>query len=131
MDLAAERRNGDFVRCQIQQGLVTACHDLADGGLLIGIAEMAMSGGLGIAVDALPWAIPLHAAYFGEDQARYLIVTAEPEAVLISAAAAGVPAMRLGRITGATLTAPGLDAISVLELQRMHNSWLPGFMAAE
>ena len=40
VDLAVERRNGDFVRSRILAGEVDACHDLSDGGLLIGLAEM-------------------------------------------------------------------------------------------
>ena len=31
VDLFAERRNGDFIRAQIDKGLMTACHDLSDG----------------------------------------------------------------------------------------------------
>src|SRR5579863_4785433 len=31
VDLAAERRHGDFVRAMIEQGLVAACHDVSDG----------------------------------------------------------------------------------------------------
>ncbi len=131
IDLAAERRNGDFVRGQILDGAVSACHDLSDGGLLIGLVEMAMAGGLGVAIEALPAGIPAHAAYFGEDQARYLVATKDPEALLAAARAASVPAMRLGRIAGAILTGPGLDAISVEELRRIHTGWLPAYMAAE
>jgi phosphoribosylformylglycinamidine (FGAM) synthase-like enzyme len=33
VDLAVERRNGDFVRGLIPTGLVAAVHDLSDGGL--------------------------------------------------------------------------------------------------
>ena len=34
VDLAAERRHGDFVRALIGDGLVTAVHDVSDGGLV-------------------------------------------------------------------------------------------------
>src|SRR5436190_3842485 len=47
VDLAAERRNGDFVRAMIAAGHVAACHDVSDGGLLVAIAEMAMAGDRG------------------------------------------------------------------------------------
>ena len=43
VDLAAERRHGEFVRALIRDGLVTAVHDLSDGGLLVALAEMAMA----------------------------------------------------------------------------------------
>src|SRR5579863_6129416 len=45
VDLAAERRNGDFIRGLIAAGRLSACHDLADGGLLVALAEMALAGG--------------------------------------------------------------------------------------
>src|SRR5205085_358573 len=35
VDLAAERRTGDFVRAQIACGAITACHDVSDGGLAV------------------------------------------------------------------------------------------------
>src|SRR5438876_3241635 len=54
VDLAAERRNGDFVRGQIQAGRIGACHDLSDGGLLVALAEMAMAGGGGAEVVPPP-----------------------------------------------------------------------------
>src|SRR5438067_10933190 len=54
VDLADERRHGDFVRGEIAAGRVAACHDLSDGGLLVAIAEMAMAGGRGVALDPLP-----------------------------------------------------------------------------
>ena len=43
VDLAAERRNGDFVRGLILSGRVSAAHDLSDGGLAVALAEMALS----------------------------------------------------------------------------------------
>ena len=71
VDLAAERRNGDFVRAEIRAGRVAACHDLSDGGLLVAAAEMALAGGVGAVVRS-PLADAV-AGLFGEDQARYLL----------------------------------------------------------
>jgi len=129
VDLAAERRNGDFVRGQILAGAVTACHDLSDGGLAVALAEMAMAGGIGATIEVLPDG-PANAIWFGEDQARYLVTTADADALLAAAEAAGVPALLLGTTSGATLTGPGL-AIGVAELLRLNRSWLPDYMNAE
>ena len=54
VDLVEERENGDFVRALIGEGLVTAAHDVSDGGLLVAVAEMAMASGIGAALDAVP-----------------------------------------------------------------------------
>src|SRR5690606_31865996 len=51
VDLAAERKHGEFVRSLIDQRLISACHDVSDGGLLVAIAEMAMAGRMGCQLD--------------------------------------------------------------------------------
>jgi phosphoribosylformylglycinamidine synthase len=80
VDLAAERANGEQVRALIQGGTVTAVHDISDGGLLVALAEMAMAGKIGCALD-----VSLNTgSAFGEDQSRY-IVTA-PAGVVIEGA---------------------------------------------
>jgi phosphoribosylformylglycinamidine synthase len=129
VDLAAERCNGDFVRHMIQGGLVAACHDLSDGGLLVALAEMAMAGMHGITLDPIPTGLPKHAYLFGEDQARYLIEVENPQAVLNAARAAGVPARAIGVVRGASLTLYGSGAISVATLKATNEAWLPGYMA--
>jgi phosphoribosylformylglycinamidine synthase II len=129
VDLAAERRNGDFVRALIRGGRVAACHDLADGGLLVALAEMAMAGGRGVALAPLPAELPRHAFLFGEDQARYVVETANPAAILADARAAGVPARLIGTVGGAELTLPGTGAISVTALKAANEEWLSNYMA--
>ena len=54
VDLAAERRNGDFVRALIAEGTATAVHDVSDGGLLVAVAEMAMASGIGAELETPP-----------------------------------------------------------------------------
>ena len=81
VDLAAERRNGDAVRGWIRPGLVAACHDLSDGGLLVAVAEMAMAGGTGARLAAGPAGLPAHGWWFGEDQGRYLLAVPDAGAL--------------------------------------------------
>ncbi len=126
VDLAAERRNGDFVRAEIEAGRVSACHDISDGGLLVAVAEMAMAGTVGATVTG----IRDHAAAFGEDQARYILAVADWPDLLARAKAAGVPATLLGTTGGDALTVEGHGAISTAELRRTHEAWLPNYMAA-
>ncbi len=128
VDLAAERRNGDAVRREILAGAVSACHDLSDGGLLVALAEMAMAGGIGASLEA-PAGVPSHAFWFGEDQARYVLATADPEGVVARLRAAGVPVLRLGTTGGDALTLAGGNAISSAELRRINEGWLPAYMA--
>ena len=129
MDLALERKNGEFVRSQIVAGGATACHDVSDGGLIVALAEMALAGGIGATVDSEEPALPLHAWLFGENQARYILTTADPEAMLAAAEAGGVTATVIGRTGGSSLTVDGSHTISVNELRDAHETWLPEYMA--
>ncbi|WP_332683256.1 AIR synthase-related protein, partial [Bosea sp. (in: a-proteobacteria)] len=132
VDLAVERRNGEFVRGLITAGRVSACHDLSDGGLAVALAEMALAKGIGASVTALPEG-PGHAVLFGEDQARYLVAVSADAApaIIAEAKAAGVPAQQIGRTGGAELALPGEAAIAVAALRKAHEDWLPAYMAGK
>ena len=133
VDLAVERRNGDFVRSLIVSGIADTVHDLSDGGLAVALAEMAMAGGLGAALPAAPDGVPAHAYLFGEDQGRYLIaVPAEAAAdLLYSASAQGIDAATVGIVGGDSLVLPGEETISVAELKAAHEGWFPAYMASQ
>jgi len=130
VDLASERRNGDFVRGAILGRQITACHDISDGGLLVALAEMAMASRHGITLAPLPAGVAPHAFWFGEDQARYIAATADALALIAAAQAAGVPAHRLGRVEGSCLTLPDGATISIERLKAAHDRFFPAWMDA-
>ena len=130
VDLAAERKHGDFVRARIASGQVTCCHDVSDGGLYVAVAEMAIAGDIGVDLALGDDA----GALFGEDQARYLIAVpdADAGALIAAAEAAGVTTTRIGRTTAdspATLTRNGANAISLGDLRSAQQRWLPTYMS--
>ncbi|MGA9081141.1 MAG: AIR synthase related protein, partial [Pseudolabrys sp.] len=133
VDLTEERENGDFVRTLILDDTATAAHDLSDGGLLVGLAEMAMASGIGADLTAAPSDIPAHAHWFGEDQARYLVTipAAKVQAVLDRAKAANVPVWTIGKTGGDTLTLAGERPILVTILRERFEAWLPAYMVGE
>jgi phosphoribosylformylglycinamidine synthase subunit PurL len=128
VDLAAERAAGDFVRAQIVNGLVRACHDVSDGGLLVAVAEMAMAGGTGARLSAHPRDIPGHAFWFGEDQGRYVLAVPEAGIVIRAAEAAGLPVARIGTSGGRDLTLPDGATISVAALRDAHTRFFRTWM---
>ena len=130
VDLAAERRNGDLVRRLISSRLVSACHDVSDGGLLVAIAEMVLAGDVGATLEPPSEDIALHAWLFGEDQGRYIVTTRDEHAVLEAAEDAGVPAVTIGQTYGCSLTVGRGCTISIRELRAAHETWLPDYMAA-
>ncbi|MFO7478534.1 MAG: phosphoribosylformylglycinamidine synthase subunit PurL [Methyloceanibacter sp.] len=131
VNLDAERRAGDLVRGLIRGGAVSAVHDVADGGLLVAIAEMALAGGIGATLDAVPGPLPAHALWFGEDQARY-VLAASPEkadAIHKAAAVAKVPLRLLGKVGGGAIKLDGEPPLALAALRAAHEDWLPRFMA--
>jgi phosphoribosylformylglycinamidine synthase len=125
VDLAAERAAGEFLRAANAAGLLTAAHDLSDGGLALAAAEMALAGAVGLEivsdadVDPIGW-------FFGEDQGRYLVACAQDVAPALAAraAAAGVPLRPVGRAFGTALRLGGAS-IPLAELAELHEGALP------
>jgi len=127
VDLAQERRAGDFVRAQIGAGHVAACHDVSDGGLLVAVAEMALAGDVGVHL-APSSAGPQHALWFGEDQGRYLVAVADAAAFMLAADAAGLPVQRVGAAMGDGLTLADGAAISLARLREANERFFPAWM---
>lgn len=131
VDLAAERRNGDFVRGIIRNGQVTACHDISSGGLGVALAEMCMGAVKGAKLSLGECKGAPHALLFGEDQARYVIAVPADLAnfVRASAESAGVPFRTLGTVGGDRLVIDTIVDVAVTDLVNAHESWFPTFMA--
>ena len=130
VDLPAERRHGDFVRAAIDGG-VTTVHDLSDGGLAVGLAKMALRGGIGATLaTGVAEGLPSHAALFGEDQGRYVLSVPEADAaaLLERAMTAGVPARRIGVTGGDALTLPCGTAMLLGAMRAVHEACLPTLM---
>jgi phosphoribosylformylglycinamidine synthase subunit PurL len=130
VDLAAERRNGDFVRKLIGDGSVTAVHDVSDGGVLVALTEMAIAGRIGAVLEAPP-GVPAHGFWFGEDQARYLLTAPADaaDAILRAAGTAGIPLRRIGATGGPVLALAGERPLRVEDLRARFEAWLPSYMA--
>jgi phosphoribosylformylglycinamidine synthase len=128
VDLAVERRHGEFVRALIRDGKVTAVHDLSDGGLVVAAAEMALASGIGVSLNATS-AAHSHPYLFGEDQARYLLGARDPDGLLAEAHKAGIHAIVVGLCGGGAFASHGLFDIPLERLRQAHEGWLPGYMS--
>jgi phosphoribosylformylglycinamidine synthase subunit PurL len=126
VDLELEKKNGEFVLFAIEQGWLTACHDVSEGGQLVAIAEMAIAGNIGATLD-----ISCDVARaFGEDQARYIITVPNEfaERILTRAPEQGVSAIAIGETGGDSITIGG-SSIKISELRDAFEATLPKFMA--
>ncbi len=129
VDLAREKRHGDFVRNLINHGQVTGVHDISDGGLAATVIEMALASGLGAKLDALN-----HEALFGEDQARYVFTCKPAEAVKIitQAHVKGIDVIRIGTVTTEPALKIGSETqVALAELKSAHEGWFPAYMSGE
>lgn len=131
VDLALERKTGDFVRGLIEGGELTVVHDLSDGGLIGAAADMALASDCGVVLDASS-AAHAHVLLFAEDQARYLVATAAPQTILDAAREAGLHASVVGHAVGTDFASAGpkgkLFRIPLAHLREMHESWMPAWM---
>ena len=134
VSLEDERRHGVFIRQVIANGLVSAVHDLGDGGLLVGLAEMLMAGSrpansIGASV-IIPATETLHGWAFGEDQGRYLVACRDAEAFSTAANAAEIAIQHIGTSDDSgRLTLPGSSTISIEDYRHHHESFLAELMA--
>jgi phosphoribosylformylglycinamidine synthase II len=132
VDLDLEKRNGDFVRGLIRSGRVTQVHDLSDGGLIAGAAEMALASKVGITLT-LDSGLAIHAELFGEDQARYLLAVpaaAVPQ-IAHDAGLAGVIVSDLGSAGGDAIVVEGVLNVGLEDLRQAHEGWMPAYMSVK
>jgi phosphoribosylformylglycinamidine synthase II len=129
LDLVAEQKTSSFVRQQILGGGINAAHDIADGGLAVAIAEMAMRSGFGAEI-AVPKTGNLHGWAFGEDQARFVVTTADSQALIAAAKEAGIDITKLGMVSDqGELKFGDNDTISIADLNAVFEGCIPALMA--
>ncbi len=119
VNLAAEQAHGDFIRSLIDDGKVTAVHDVSDGGLLVALAEMALAGNIGAKIEE----IGDHVTAFGEEQARYVVTSANADTIQ----AAGLPMTRIGTTGGNVIAGPGFS-VSLDDLSAANERFFPELM---
>ena len=123
-DLAAEQRLAGLLAAAAAAGLLSAAHDLSDGGLAVALAESCLRGGTGCRVR-LPG--DPFTALFSESAAR-AIVAVRPGSETAFAelrAAHGVPGLTIGRVGGEELVVADWFAIPLGELAATHTATLP------
>jgi len=131
VDLAKERKHGDVIRSLILGNRVTAVHDVSDGGLLVAIADMALSGKTGATLKPHEGQLPTPAYWFGEDQARYLVTANKNEthSLLYLLANELIPACQIGTVGGDTLSIEGHGSLPIDQLSEVFEAFLPNLLA--
>jgi phosphoribosylformylglycinamidine synthase len=127
VDLAAEKALGALMVAAAAEGLVSAAHDVSDGGLAQTLVEMVLRRGVGAEVSLDPVGADPFVALFSESVARAVVaVPAEgADAFEARASAYGVPVVRLGTTGGESLAVQGTLAVDIDELRTAHDGTLP------
>ena len=134
VNLIEELAVGSFVRDAINNGHVTAVHDVSDGGFIVAVAEMALASGIGATIEigdaqgATGWA-------FGEDQSGYVVTVPDGEEFVRALSARHVTAIIMGETGGNSLTislqGQSKSDIPLADLRAAHEGFLPRLMGAD
>ena len=116
------------MRRLVAEGRLAGVHDTADG-IGVALAEMAVRSGKGFRIEAT--AVD-HAWLFAESPSRVVacVTGTHEDEVIRAAQSAGVPATRLGTVTGDRLVVAGLLDVSVADAQAAWRGRLPDALDA-
>lgn len=130
LDLDFEVKLQTALLTAIKTGLVTAAHDISDGGLAITLAEMAIFGkkGAKVSVDTLSGSP--HEILFSEAQSGVVITIPVPKLHTVKHhfEEAGVPLYELGEVGGDTLEIKDLISLDVSESESIYENVIPKAM---
>ena len=124
IDLAAEARLIAALVEAAASGLAHAAHDVAEGGLAVCAAEMAIAGRVGLGVELPPLAARDDVTLFGEPGGGLVLVaTDDADGLLALAERHGVPALRVGMAGGAQIRVAVGPTIAELGLDEATAAW--------
>jgi len=136
-DLAREKLLGEILIASSRDGMLTAAHDVADGGVAQTLVEMALRSGVGARVWA-PDGLDLATFLWSESPGRAIAVVPRSEEMRFTAmcAARRLPAYRIGAVDsglGADVGHPGEQVLAIAdvvvtveELRAAHEGTFPG-----
>ena len=123
LDLAGVAGTAEVLRRLVGEGLVLGAHDVAEGGLGLALAEMAVVSGVGASVARIDG----HQELFSEAPGRAVLCVAPDRVrdVLDRLEDAAVPVQRIGEAEGARVKVKGVLDAALDELTAAWRSRLP------
>ncbi len=73
VNLINEKNNGEIILSLINKKIINSAHDVSSGGVIMSLAEMSMSSGMGVKIEKPKKLSSLFEYFFGEDQGRYVV----------------------------------------------------------
>jgi phosphoribosylformylglycinamidine synthase len=127
VDLERERTLGEVLVAGSRDGLLTAAHDVSDGGIAQVLVEMALASNAG-GRCSVPDSLDSFTFLFSESAGRAVVVVpAEHEGRFVALCTArGLPAAWIGVVDGSEeLEFAGLFTVALSELREAHEGTLP------
>lgn len=130
LDIDFEVKLQKSVLSAIQNRLITAAHDISDGGLSITLAEMCIFGQMGATIDLSEIGGNNYETFFSEAQSGIVITTSHSnlDQVLTHFQNDEVPAYIIGEVGGYDLMISGLDPIEISEMESIYSSVISNAM---
>ena len=129
LDLKEELRNGCFIREIIEKNLIIGCHDISDGGILLGLAEMVAENKIGMEIALSNKGLSDNECFFSEDQSRYIIISKKNDNLVELANKSKVTLEQIGKVKGKSLKIKNSFDISVKELINNNDKWFYNYMS--
>ena len=126
VDLERERLLAEVLIAGSRDGMLSAAHDLSDGGLIQAIVESALRGGHGARI-VLPDELDPFVALFSESAGRAVVAVPRSEELRFTDMCRfrGLPVARIGVVDGDAVEVQGQFSIPLEELRRAHTGTFP------
>ena len=123
VDLANEEKLMEFFQ---QPGVVSAAHDVSEGGVAQAIAELAIYSNKGVSLDVSGVYGDVFTALFSESASRVVVAATDGAAVVRRAQELGIPVVKIGEtIDEPVVRVEGQFEVPVAELTRVWTETLP------
>ena len=123
VDLANEEKLMEFFQ---QPGVVSAAHDVSEGGVAQAIAELAIYSNKGVSLDVSGVYDDVFTALFSESASRVVVAATDGAAVVRRAQELGIPVVKIGKtIDEPVVRVEGQFEVPVAELTRAWTETLP------
>jgi phosphoribosylformylglycinamidine synthase len=121
LDLEAERQLGQILVAGSRDGMLTAAHDVSDGGLAVALVEMALRSDVG-ARCWIPDGLDPFVFLLAESATRAVVVVARSEELRFTemCAARGFPATRIGVVDSGIGAESGVAGGQALVVDGVH-----------
>jgi len=131
VNLKTEKINGEIVKKLINDQLLSSCHDISDGGLIISICELLIKSNIGADINIANNGDILE-ELFAENQSRYIVSvsSSNQDKMFEILNNASIEYYHLGNITGNELKVDDKIVISLKELTEAFENLIPELMAS-